>query len=279
MNSSASHNLTNTKMPYIDQRAAGTTYSERFRFTGKERDKETGYGYFGARYMDHELLTSFISADRYADKYPSMSPYAYCAWNPIKLIDPSGDTICYKFKNKMYYYIETIEGKYSWLDKDGNKYMGGEDVNFDKLTDALHKLQKGPAGKKLIKNLFEGGMVRIGLWRGANKSDAEKGEWVYWNPDMTEEATSINEDGSRTRPSFIGLAHELAHINEVWHGENDQSEWFKDPINGNTVPRCEIPVCDVENEIRVEHNISRRAYYFYFEDEKRSYKYGPLLNK
>ncbi len=30
-----------------------------FVFTGKERDEETGYGYFGARYMDHELMTSF----------------------------------------------------------------------------------------------------------------------------------------------------------------------------------------------------------------------------
>jgi len=63
------------------------------RFTGKERDEETGYGYFGARYMDHEILTSFISVDRYADKYPSISPYAYCAWNPIMLTDLSGDTI------------------------------------------------------------------------------------------------------------------------------------------------------------------------------------------
>lgn len=64
-----------------------------FLFTGKERDEETGYGYFGARYMDHELMTSFISVDRYADKYPSISPYAYCAWNPIRLTDPSGDSI------------------------------------------------------------------------------------------------------------------------------------------------------------------------------------------
>ena len=79
--------------PYINQRAAGTTYSERFRFTGKERDEETGYGYFGARYMDYELLTSFLSVDRYASKYPFISPYAYCAWNPIKLTDPNGDTI------------------------------------------------------------------------------------------------------------------------------------------------------------------------------------------
>ncbi len=65
-------------------------------FTGKERDEETGYSYFRARYMDHEILTSFLSVDRYADKYPSISPYAYCAWNPIKLIDPTGDTIVIK---------------------------------------------------------------------------------------------------------------------------------------------------------------------------------------
>ena len=50
-----------------------------FVFTVKERDEETGYGYFGARYMDHELMTMWLSVDPMADKYPSISPYAYCA--------------------------------------------------------------------------------------------------------------------------------------------------------------------------------------------------------
>lgn len=59
-------------------------------FTGKERDSETGYGYFGARYMDHELMTMWLSIDPMADKYPGISPYAYCAWNPIRLVDPDG---------------------------------------------------------------------------------------------------------------------------------------------------------------------------------------------
>ena len=59
-------------------------------FTGKERDEETGYGYFGARYMDHELMTMWLSVDPMADKYPSISPYNYCMWNPIKLVDPDG---------------------------------------------------------------------------------------------------------------------------------------------------------------------------------------------
>ena len=70
-------------------------------FTGKERDEETGYGYFGARYMDHELTTMWLSVDPMADKYPSISPYAYCAWNPVKLVDPDGrDTLNVKYNSK-----------------------------------------------------------------------------------------------------------------------------------------------------------------------------------
>ena len=59
--------------------------------TGKEKDSETGYGYFGARYMDHELMTMWLSVDPMADKYPSISPYAYCAWSPVRLVDPNGE--------------------------------------------------------------------------------------------------------------------------------------------------------------------------------------------
>ena len=56
----------------------------------EDRDEETGYGYFGARYMGYELMTMWLSVDPMADKYPSISPYAYCAWNPMKLADPNG---------------------------------------------------------------------------------------------------------------------------------------------------------------------------------------------
>lgn len=62
-------------------------------FTGKEKDSETGFYYFGARYYDPALSGLFISVDPMADKYPSISPYAYCAWNPVKLVDPDGRKI------------------------------------------------------------------------------------------------------------------------------------------------------------------------------------------
>ena len=59
-------------------------------FTGKEKDSESGYYYFGARYLDQDMTTLFLSVDPMADKYPNISPYAYCMWNPIKLVDPDG---------------------------------------------------------------------------------------------------------------------------------------------------------------------------------------------
>ena len=74
-------------------------------FTGKERDTETGcHAQFpstrstgactvGARYYDSDLSGLFLSVDPMADKYPSISPYAYCAWNPVRLIDPDGRII------------------------------------------------------------------------------------------------------------------------------------------------------------------------------------------
>lgn len=84
-------------------------------FTGKERDEETGYGYFGARYMDHELMTMWLSVDPMADKYPNISPYNYCMWNPVSTIDPNGRDgvkIINKDKRtitvKASYYVRTI---------------------------------------------------------------------------------------------------------------------------------------------------------------------------
>ena len=64
-------------------------YDERFKFTGKERDAETGYDYFGARFYDHRK-GFWNSVDPLADKYPNVTPYLYCNGNPIMLVDPDG---------------------------------------------------------------------------------------------------------------------------------------------------------------------------------------------
>ena len=61
-----------------------------YTFSAKEKDLETGLSYFGSRYYSSDL-SIWLSVDPKSDKYPSMSPYVYCADNPIKLMDPNGE--------------------------------------------------------------------------------------------------------------------------------------------------------------------------------------------
>lgn len=61
-------------------------------FNGKELDRETGLYYYGARYLD-PMTSVWLSVDPLADKYPSISAYAYTANNPIKFIDTDGREI------------------------------------------------------------------------------------------------------------------------------------------------------------------------------------------
>ena len=62
-----------------------------YTFSAKERDPETGLSYFGSRYYNSDL-SIWLSVDPMSDKYLSLSPYTYCANNPIRIIDPSGDS-------------------------------------------------------------------------------------------------------------------------------------------------------------------------------------------
>ena len=72
-----------------EERSSGT--ENQYLFNGKELDLETGLYYYGARYMDPD--DGWLSVDPLAEKYPNMSGYAYCAGNPINLIDPDGREI------------------------------------------------------------------------------------------------------------------------------------------------------------------------------------------
>ncbi len=83
-------------------------YAHRWRFGGKEiAGQKMGasapagiaaaaagspYLDFGARLYDPRTAV-WLSQDPMAEKYYSISPYAYCAGNPVNLIDPDGEDI------------------------------------------------------------------------------------------------------------------------------------------------------------------------------------------
>ena len=60
-----------------------------FRFSGKEWDSALSSLDFGRRtYLP--AIARWSSPDPFADKYPGISPYAYCAGNPVNIVDPDG---------------------------------------------------------------------------------------------------------------------------------------------------------------------------------------------
>ena len=63
-----------------------------YTFSAKEKDSETGLSYFGSRYYSSDL-SIWLSVDPMASKYPSLSPYVYCADNPVFFKDPNGDSV------------------------------------------------------------------------------------------------------------------------------------------------------------------------------------------
>jgi RHS repeat-associated protein len=65
------------------------TWNTPYLFNGKELDEETGLYYYGARYLN-PTNGMWLSTDPLFEKYMGMSPYNYCAGNPVKIIDPTG---------------------------------------------------------------------------------------------------------------------------------------------------------------------------------------------
>lgn len=80
--------------------------ANRWRLQGKEEQYSvTGLPFtdFGARQYD-PFTGSWLAPDPLASDYPSLSPYSFCAANPINYVDPDGETIVI-----------------SYMDSDGNE--------------------------------------------------------------------------------------------------------------------------------------------------------------
>ncbi len=183
-------------------------------FSAKERDAETGLSYFGARYYSSDL-SIWLSIDPQAAKYPSLSPYVYCANNPIKLVDPNGEDYVVIVDEKkqtmtikaIYYTAEDNkselqEGLDIWNSQSGRFYhkMNGKnyEVVFDLQvaegdfsTDSEARSAAFGDGKMSINNYFEKSSPGVNI-RGATTD----GNIIQLDPEI---------GGRRS------LAHEIGH--------------------------------------------------------------------
>ena len=73
---------------------------QKYKYNGKELDRMHGLDWYdyGARQYD-PTIGQFTSMDPLCEKYYYISPYAYCAGNPVKYTDPSGELFGFTILN------------------------------------------------------------------------------------------------------------------------------------------------------------------------------------
>ena len=171
-----------------------TVVGAMYTFSAKEKDAETGYSYFGSRYYNSDL-SIWLSVDPMSDKYPSLSPFVYCANNPVKVVDPNGEEIWivgedgnqYKYNNGNFY------------TKDGKLYTPEAGSFLSTAGNAIDKLKGTTTGNKLI-SAFEGPDNKDVIIKSASKSTCDNltinsaGEFVsqtiLWNTEGTDVQTT-----------------------------------------------------------------------------------------
>ena len=88
---------TSSASTYLSLASPGTTVSLRDGFTGQEDqlpDFSIGYSDFGARQYS-PTLSRWLVPDPMGEKYYDVSPYVYCAGNPVSAIDMEGRKIIF----------------------------------------------------------------------------------------------------------------------------------------------------------------------------------------
>ncbi len=161
-----------------------------------EKDPESGLSYAGARYYDSDL-SIFNSTDPMWHKYPHLTPYHYCANNPIMFVDP-----------------------------DGRRPIPSPDFERSIFGDVYRKLTKNDAYTKMLENYWNSDKYHINYMveSGYNSSHKElyaltkieeyakythKDEYVYFNNTQTYYLGHFM-DGQQ-KLSEIGKATILAH--------------------------------------------------------------------
>ena len=240
-----------------------------YKYNGKELERMHGLDwYFFGNRMQDPVLGRFHTMDRFCENYYALSPYQFAANNPFNNIDVNGDSISISVKSTIagtdgfstiqtntFIYSQTADGNYGFMDRSGQPYTGNDPFISD-VTSALNTLRSGARGKELVDGIAKSENM-LEMVRGTKNYAEPDGTLISWDPQKNK--GGIDQNGSYIRPTYIGLGHELAHIEDMWRGTYDNSTWA---VEGRKeIHNAEKYSVHVENQLRSEHSIPLRTHY------------------
>lgn len=259
------------------------------RFSGKERDAESGLDYFGARYFSSPQgrFTSpdplYFQAEMLSDPQ-RFNLYAYTRNNPLKFVDPTGRDIELigneEERKKMLSALQAgvgDAGKYLSVRTKSTFFGLGKDRYFVDVTDAKAFAKSNAVADKLVgiikdtdrhatlQFVDEGtkvmtatvGSMDKGQTPGATVASFMQANVNITRGDIGNMPGALMEDGEDRNANLSQIiVHEFGHVDASWyHGSWD--------TNGDAVR--------IENQVRQIQGIPKRIGH----DKPRDVRLGP----
>jgi RHS repeat-associated protein len=204
--------------PFGEEQSVTLTPENNVKFVGKEKDKETGLYYFGARYMDAKT-GRFVSVDpKGISEKDLLNPqrlnrYNYSLNNPYRYIDPDG-----KWPTEVHNtIIKTAfsENKYKLSDRTIAALMrGSRNTDAQKYQDSAHSYMHAMRAE------------------GQSSQEAEKLMNNFIRQKVNEYKTLLSQGKTDGAYEALGMAmHPIMDSTSPVHEEFKEWKGLKDPID------------------------------------------------
>ena len=176
----------------------------------------------------NSALSIWLSVDPLADKYPGLSPYTYCADNPVKLVDPDGRTVWEIDADGKIAGVnsDTDFDQIIIIDSEGGRH---ESAQFDRGTFTLYEKEEGKVLSFLVNETTKTDNDPC------NRNAPSKAVFdiikeysnIEWECIYTDEAHYLGTTYGERKCNLHGRDGYLSH----WA----TSPWAKEHIHGNLV--------------------------------------------
>jgi RHS repeat-associated protein len=217
----------------------------KYDFTGKERDTETGYDYFGARYYDSRI-GRWGGVEPLLDKYISFSPYNYGMLNPLTVLDIDGNDAIITIKGNVitvdivFKYIldnqenKNIESEYKITQSQFSDFESKINNAVDKWNTAGEDIQMADMKYKVeFKTTFVPLTTQDGADEMANHKNINGSNYISYDKDAKNPAITgqnrfkfVNTKG-KVLPEYW-VEHEIGHIIGLPHPTEDKNKLRSD---------------------------------------------------